>query len=315
MPPDASRDRPRSGPHPSGAPSGRARRWLREPLVLFLLLSAAVFALDRWVRSGEAERQVVEVTAERIERSRARWVAQWGREPTEAELQALLDETVDEEILYREARRLGLDRDDAVVRRRLAQKLTFLMENASGLEAPTAAEVEEYFARHVERYRRARRLTFDHVFLSGDRRADAAHDAAGLLRELRAASGGRWRQLGDPFMLRNSYADRTEREIAELFGEPFATAVSGLAAGDWHGPVQSAYGTHLVRVVARTESRLPTLAELRDRVVADLRDDRRRERSRAAYQAVREEYEVRLPVSMGDASMGDASTGDGAASR
>lgn len=314
MPPDASRDRPRSGPDPAGAPTGGARRWLREPLVLFLLLGGAVFAFDRWARSGEADRQVVEVTAEQIERSRARWVAQWGREPTGAELQALVGEAVDEEILYREARRLGLDRDDAVVRRRLAQKLTFLMEDASAREAPAADEVEEYFARHAERYRRPRRLTFEHVFLSGDRRADAAGDAAGLLRELRTGAG-RWQQLGDPFMLLNTYADRTEREVAELFGEPFATAVSALALGGWHGPVPSAYGMHLVRVVGRTESRLPALAELRDRVVADLWDERRRERSRAAYQAVREEYEVRLPASSGDASINDVSSGDGASSR
>ena len=305
MPPDTSRDRPHSGPDPAGAPTGGARRWLREPLVLFLLLGGAVFAFDRWARSGEAERQVVEVTAEQIERSRARWAAQWGREPTAAELRALVDEAVDEEILYREARRLGLDRDDAVVRRRLAQKLTFLMEDASTREAPAADEVEEYFARHAERYRRPRRMTFDHVFLSGDRRADAAGDAAGLLRELRTAAAGRWQQLGDPFMLLSTYADRTEREVAELFGEPFAAAVAALASGDWHGPVRSAYGMHLVRVVRRTESRLPALAELRDRVVADLRDERRRERSRAAYQAVREEYEVRLPASIGDASIGD----------
>ena len=314
MPSDASRDRPRSGRNPAGTPAARARRWLREPLVLFLLVGVAVFAFERWARSGEAERQVVEVTAEQIERSRARWAAQWGREPTEAELRTLVDEAVDEEILYREARRLGLDRD-AVVRRRLAQKLTFLMEDASARDAPTADEVEEYFARHAERYRRPRRLTFEHVFLSEDRRADAARDAAGLLRELRTAAGGPWQRLGDPFMLLNTYADRTEREVAELFGEPFATAVSALAAGDWRGPVRSAYGVHLVRVIGRTESRLPALAELRDRVVADLRDERRREQSRAAYQAVREEYEVRLPASIGDGSIGAASTGAGSARR
>ena len=299
MPPDAARNRPRSGTDPGEAPSDRAPRWLRDPLLIFLLLGVGVFALDRWSESGAARRQVIEVTGEQVERDRARWVAQWGRQPTGPELQALIDETVQEEILYREAQRLGLDRDDAVVRRRLAQKLTFRLEDASDRAAPTTDEVEEYYAQHADRYRQPRRTTFVHVFLSADRRADAARDAVALLREVRTGDDGRWKQLGDPFMLLRTYADRTDREVAALFGEPFAAAVSEFAAGEWNGPIGSAYGTHLVRVTGRTESRLPALAAVRDRVVADLGEERRREQTRAAFQAVRARYEVRLPVSSG----------------
>ena len=279
-----------------GTPPDRIPRWLRDPLVVFVLLGIGVFALDGWRAGGETARPVIEITPDEVERLRARWIAQWGREPTGDELQTLVDEAVDEEILYREAQRLGLDRDDAIVRRRLAQKLTFILEDAGATGPPSQAEVEEYYARRAERYRRPRRTTFDHVFLSGDSRTDPAGDATALLGELRGVDDDGWRRLGDPFMLARSYADRSDQEIAGLFGRVFADAVSRLPRGDWNGPVESTYGAHLVRVNRRTASRVPALAEVRDRVLADLREDRRRDHSLAAYQELRDTYEVRLPA-------------------
>ncbi|MDE2907171.1 MAG: peptidylprolyl isomerase [Acidobacteriota bacterium] len=267
-----------------------------------MLLGIGVFALDGWLVGGETARPVVEITPDEVERLRARWIPQRGREPTGDELQTLVDEAVDEEILYREAQRLGLDRDDAIVRRRLAQKLTFILEDAGATGSPSEAEVEEYYARHAERYRRPGRTTFDHVFLSGDSRTDPAGDAKVLLDELRGVDDDGWQRLGDPFMVARSYADRSDQEIAGLFGRVFTEAVAGLPVGGWNGPVESTYGAHLVRVNRRTAPRAPALAEVRDRVAADLREDRRRERSLAAYQELRDAYEVRLPATASDAA-------------
>ena len=258
------------------------------------MLGVGVFALDLWPARGETESHVIEVTADEVDRLHARWTAQWGRAPTGPELESLIAEAVDEEILYREAQRLGLDREDAIVRRRLAQKLTFILEDAGG--APSADEVAEYFVRHAERYRRPPRTTFDHVFLSADRRADPAGDATALLPRIRAAGGDDWQRLGDPFMLSRTYAGRTDAEIAGMFGTGFAEALSALPTGGWRGPVESTYGMHLVRVHDRTPSRRPSLGELRDRVVADLREEHRRERGHATYRALRDDYEVRLPA-------------------
>ena len=297
---DTSPAHPQSSTESDGAPRDRIPRWLRDPLVVFVFLGIGVFALDGWLAGGETARPVIEISLDEVERLRARWIAQWGREPTGDELQTLIDEAVDEEILYREAQRLGLDRDDAIVRRRLAQKLTFILEDAGATGPPSQAEVEEYYARHAERYRRPGRTTFDHVFLSGDSRTEPAGDAAALLRELRVDDDG-WRQLGDPFMLARTYVDRSDQEIAGLFGKAFAHAVAERpVGGDWNGPVESTYGMHLVRVNGRTASRAPALAEVRDRVTADLHEDRRRERSLAAYQELRDAYEVRLPATASD---------------
>ena len=154
----------------------------------------------------------------------------------------------------------------------------------------------------LERYRSPGRTTFDHVFLSADSRTDPAGDAAALLGQVRDGDDGAWQRLGDPFMLARTYTDRTDQEIAGLFGRGFADAVSGLPVGDWNGPVESTYGMHLVRVHGRTAPRAPELAEVRDRVVTDVREDRRRERSLAAYRALRDDYEVRLTAPGGSES-------------
>ena len=294
----ASGDRPAHRTDAGGPPPARWRERLRDPLALFLLLGVGVFALDHWREGGADESRRIVVTGEEVERLRARSTAQRGRPPTGPELQALIEGAVDEEILYREAQRLGLDRDDAIVRRRLAQKMTFVLEDAGDRAAPAADEVERYFARHAERYRRPARTTFDHVFLSADRRTDPAGDAAALLGAVGTADGG-WKRLGDPFMLARTHADRTDAEIAGLFGAAFADAVSASPMNDWTGPVESAYGMHLVRVRGRTPARAPRLDEVRDRVVADLHEERRREQGRVAYRALRDDYEVRLPAENG----------------
>ena len=299
---DAPRDRPAQRTEAGGTRSRRLSGRLRDPLVVFLLLGVGVFALDRWRESGAEDGRRIEVTGGEVERLRARWTAQWGRPPTGAELQALIEGAVDEEILFREAQRLGLDRDDAIVRRRLAQKLTFVLEDAADRAVPAADDVEDYFARHAERYRRPARTTFDHVFLSADRRADAAGDAVALLAEIGVGEDAGWKRLGDPSMLARTYASRTDAEIAGLFGAGFVAAVSTLPTGGWRGPIESTYGVHLVRVTERTPARAPRLGEVRDRVVADLREERRRERGRAAYRALRDGYEVRLPAQSGAAS-------------
>ena len=269
----------------------------RSPLVVFLLLGAGVFAVDRWLDDAGAGR-VVTVTDEQIGAIRERWAAQWGRPPTGRELGGLIDEAVREEILYREALRRRLDRGDAIIRRRLAQKMTFLLEDSAEAPAATAGDLETYYADHAERYREPRRTTFRHIFLSSGRRGDPAREATALLAELGAGGGDAWRQLGDPFPLLREYAGRTDQEIAELFGGGFATALPALPPGTWQGPVESADGVHLVQVIGRAEPRLPALDEVRDRVAEDLLESRRRDRHEAALQTLRERYEIRLPSSV-----------------
>ena len=267
----------------------------RRPLLVFLVLGIGLFAVERWLAAGSDARRVVTVTDEQVDALRARWDAQWGRGPTARELQGLIDEAIREEILYREALRMSLDRDDPIVRRRLAQKMTFMLEDNSDVQEPAPGEVEAFFTANAERYREAARSTFQHVFLNAGEREDSPRAAARLLRELRSDPERSWRAAGDAFALLREYAARTDREIAEIFGPGFSDALADLAAGDWQGPVGSTHGTHLVRVLARSMPRTPALEDVRERVARDLLEARRREQNAAALKTLRERYDVRLP--------------------
>lgn len=127
----------------------------RSPLLIFLALGVGAFAAERWLAAGDAGRRVITLTDEQVDALAARWDAQWGRPPTGRELRGLIDEAVREEVLYREALRRGLDRGDPIVRRRLAQKMAFMLEDGAPPPEPTAREVEERFAAHAESYRDA----------------------------------------------------------------------------------------------------------------------------------------------------------------
>ena len=186
---------------------------------------------------------------------------------------------VREQVLYREALELGLDRNDTIVRRRMLQKMEFLGEAVAADDEPPASELERFFLAAAERYRVPAKATFTHVYFSRDRRGDrAVEDARAALPALRSpANADDPAHLGDPFLLGTVHGAQTRQSLDALFGASFTRAVFESEVGKWQGPVESAYGFHLVRVTERTEPRLPPLAEVRAQVLADWRDARRKD--------------------------------------
>ena len=205
---------------------------------------ALLFALDAWMGTGEDDPsyQVV-VSAGQIDRLQQAWQAQSGRVPSEEEMNALIEDQVREEIFYREAVRRGLDDGDVLVRRRLAQKLSFLIEDLAAVEEPSEDALRRFYGDAERAYVQPARLSFRHVFFSRDRRADAAADAGAALATLpsgRGAAAAAATALGDPFMLHSEYAGRNHQEVRELFGPEFADSVFALLRGEsWQGPVES----------------------------------------------------------------------------
>jgi len=272
----------------------------REPLFLFLVVGALLFGLynlvsNRSQESGEVLR--IQVTAAVIDQLRAGWERQMGRPPWPEELQGLTDNFIREEVLVREALALGLDRDDTVVRRRLVQKMHFLVEDLALLNKPTEADLRDYFERRPELYRLPPRISFTHIYFSRDRRGDAAEsDAEGVLTQLVAADQSPilYPELGDPIMLPLDYSLRSPQAVSQLFGRSFTDELFDLPPANWEGPVVSSYGLHLVRVQERIESGLPELVEVREQVLQDLVAARRREAKARAYAVLRNRYEIEL---------------------
>ena len=272
-------------------------RYLKDPLTLFLLFGLVLFLLERLMGGGEAGDYRIDVTVGQQNRIFDQWQAQMGRPPTADEASGLIEQWIREEILYREAKLRGLDGNDTIIRRRLAQKLTFLNEDLANAVPPEEAELSSYFETNVDRYLVPAQFSFEHRYFSSDRRDDAEADARAALADSTGAAGG------DPFILQRSYAERSARELADLFGRAFAEALQALPVAEgWQGPVQSAYGWHLVRMSKRSEPRKPALLEVIDAVQRDFLQERRRTANDEFYQALRARYDIRLEPPPADAA-------------
>ncbi len=269
------------------------RRLAREPLVQFLAAGAAIFLLAGWLGGRRAEQRIV-VTDGQIDRIIDTFAKTWMRPPTPQELAGLVDSYVKDEIYYREAAALGLDRDDEVIRRRMRLKLEFWNQNAAEATEPTEAELASLLAAHPEKFRAPSRVTFEQVFL----REGRGSGAPALLEALRA--GRDFESAGDPLPLPSRLDDAALDEVARMFGEDFATGLEKAALGGWEGPVPSSYGVHLVRVLSRTPSATPPLSEIRDAVAREWFAERRTEADRALYDSLRRKYTVRVEPRRGE---------------
>lgn len=271
---------------------------MREPLLHFLLLGALLFGLYQWLGGpgANASGGEIVITQGRIRNLTDTFTRTWQRPPTADEFDGLVQDYLREEVLYREAVALGLDRDDTIIRRRLRQKLEFVSEDAANAEQPTEQALAEFLAANADAYRIDGVLTFTQVFLDPSKRgASLDADAARLLDVLRSR-GDKLdpATAGDSLMLDPRYEQATEDDIARLFGAEFGAALRDQPVGEWVGPLKSGYGAHLVRIEARTPGRAATLAEVRDAVARDWSAQRRQALLDAQYRELLSRYRVRM---------------------
>jgi len=249
---------------------------LKTPLLWFLVLGAALFLLDGLQRQRAG--QTIHITRGDIQRIRDQWQAQSGKPVTQDMLNALIQEQIQQRRLYREALALGLDQDDVIVRRRLAQKLRFLTEDLNAETEPDEAAVKTYFEQQRALYTLPSRLSFHHIYFSREVRGNhASEDAIRALAQLQSGQIAQtnWQKLGDPFMLGRIFQQRSTASLSQQFGQPFVEALLNHVDQGWIGPVESALGIHLVQVDDFQPARLPALDEVRARVLEDYRVSQR----------------------------------------
>jgi hypothetical protein len=263
-------------------------------LLHFLLIGAAIFALFYQVADPElvTENRIV-ISAADIDRMITLFERKSQRLPTQQELKGLVDAEIHEQILYREALAMGLDEDDTIVRRRMAQKIEFMFNDLIDTAEPTEAELQTFLDENADKFIEPARTSFVHVYLNADKRSDSIEtDAAQLLDVFNNANDPLDpADAGDPFMFGYAFKNQSEHQIARIFGRNFAESLATLAPGNWQGPVTSGYGLLLFYINDRSESWLPPLDEIRDSVLFELLAVRRQQANEAFYQSLRDRYE------------------------
>jgi hypothetical protein len=273
------------------------RRLLHEPLLHFLLLGGLLFAVFGRGNpdAATAGRQILVSRAD-IDRLAAAFSRTWHRPPDPNELQAQIQDYIREEVLYRAALQLGLDKDDSIIRRRLRQKMEFLFEDT--VPPPQEAELRAYLQSHIDKFRTAPLISFRQVFVS-TRRGDAAEpDARRILSRLVADTPGA-ADKADALLLGETFRRTPLDRIAALFGNDFAGVLAHAVPGEWEGPLRSAYGLHLVLVTAVEPAATPPFEQVRAAVEREWFAERRSAAQAAQYEAVLAGYKVTvqdLPV-------------------
>lgn len=264
---------------------------LREPMLHFVVIGIAFFAIHSWLAPSEANVESVVVRQSAIDDLARQYQSAWGKPPTETELANLVETHVRDEILYREGLALGLDRDDQVIKRRVRQKLEIMSEEAVATSAPTDADLSAYLARHPEQFVRPGLVSFEQIFFDGSASVEEVNNSVAAAR-LAVSKGVDTSTLGKASMLPRRKADVELDLVAREFGEAFADQLAKAPIGEWIGPVASGFGAHLVLVTARTPGGIPRLADVRPLVQREWEHERRTRSRNEAYDRLRKKYEV-----------------------
>jgi hypothetical protein len=266
-------------------------RWLREPLLHFLLLGGLLFALYGALAPASNTAQTIVVSRTLVDDLIAQHQSTWMRPPKPHELDGLIATYVRDEMLYREGLALGLDRDDAVIKRRVRQKLEVITEEQLAATVPDDAALTAYLSANAARFSRPAVLSFEQITLDGSAspaRLEQALTAARAALQRGAAA----QTLGLRTLLPAQQSQVSLDWVVRDFGQAFADQLVQLPVGEWAGPVASGIGVHLVRVTERTAGGLPPLAAVRTQVAREWQNTQRERSREQHYQALRTRYAV-----------------------
>lgn len=279
--------------------SNTLKSWPREPLFHFLLIGFALFIGFRVINPESGARQDnnrIVITKDDLRQLQISWMAQWRRSPTQEELGGLLRKKVHEEVLFREAMALGLDKNDIIIKRRLAQKMEFLADDVSALPEPTANELKVWFENNSTRFITPGLISFHHLYFSIDKRGPNTRNAASaLLVKLNAGGSPKTEDAADTFMYKDFFAEQSKEQVAGIFGGKFAESLFEIKPRIWQGPVESGLGWHLVFVESVVPSRVPSFEEIQATIKSYWIDEQRAEVKQKLFEEMAARYEIVLP--------------------
>ena len=260
---------------------------LREPLLHFLLIGLALFVLYGRVSPGDSDSRRIVISPSHVDEMVRQFQSTWQRPPTRVEINGLIDTYVRDEIVYREGLSIGLDKDDAVIKRRIRQKYELIAEEGEQ-RAPADADLAAYLKANSGKFARPAVVSFDQIFF------DPASNSPEAVAAVKAAleKGANPAAYGQPSMLPRQIANSSIELVARDFGDDFARQVGAAPVGRWVGPMASGIGVHLIRVSARAAPIVPPLNQVRAAVAREWENDRRTRASLADYRKARSNYDV-----------------------
>jgi peptidyl-prolyl cis-trans isomerase C len=273
------------------------RRIFREPLIHFLLLGGLIFFLASFVynKSRKTERTII-ISNEKIENIIRLYSITTSAPPSKAQLDAMIEDYIKEEIFYRESLKMRLDKDDEVIRRRLSQKMEFLQSDLSIVTPPTQKQLEDFYQYHPGDFRDSAKVSFTHLYFSADKNGieDAKKRAMEVKKMLIINNKNRAPELSDPFSLQFDYTGQNKLDIVQLFGQkPIEDSLFESPLNQWIGPVESGYGWHLIRISERKNASIPPFETIKGKVRDDYMATMKDSLNNIAFEKLKSRYTIR----------------------
>lgn len=237
----------------------------------------------------------IEITTAKADRLVVIWEKRWNRLPTLKEYEGLLKQTIRQEVLYREALAMGLDKDDSVVKQRLTQKLKFISSDMMTIDTPTDEVLQSYLDRHVQKYQTPGSITFRHIFFSFEK--DSYVSISQKVERLLETLNQKQRDMdiesaGDVSFQGMAFKEESEFEVDRLFGKAFREKLFAQTKGRWVGPIESSFGLHLIYIDEKVNNKKALLGEVRDLVLRDWAYDERKKLNDAYVENLSKQYEI-----------------------
>ena len=252
----------------------------------FFGIGIVILLLDLVFNYDEDELNIF-ISDQEIESLIYAWELQVGRSPTRTDIKNIIDDVIKEEILYREALRLNLDLEDRIIKRRLAQKISFLREETS-IAPPEPDELQKFFEKNLDSYIFPERFTFTHLYFSSERNGKQRSEEA--LRNIQGNEDTL--PKSDPFMLGKNFVEKSRFEIQRDFGNQFSEVFEEPIFDRWLGPVESAYGFHAVKLLNKVESITPSLDQVKEKVEVDFYLEEKQKTLDSYLFELRDKYQV-----------------------
>lgn len=266
----------------------RLKILVREPVILFFLLGTFLYiSYNQLTTYFDSKSREIIVDQNEILLLEESFRKTWNREPTQSEIDNLIGNRVMDEIFFKEAVAMGLDKTDPAVKRRLRQIMELMLDDFSTIY-PTESQLQEYLSENPEKFQKAPRLSFRHLYFPLEDKQIALEFLSGLQKGITKPED----HPGGLYLIPSSFEDESQNEIERLFGEKFSQEILAIEVGSWKGPVESAYGWHLLKVSDFVDSELPPLDKIWDAVEREWSVERKKEIKEEQYKVLRDHYDV-----------------------
>lgn len=272
------------------------QKFFTEPLIQFIILGGLLYLLVANVQKHkDTQAREILVDNDRIALMITNYKSQTGNLPTKQQLDAMIEDYIKEEVLYREAKKMGLDKDDEIIRRRLSQKIAFMQNDLAEVKPPTETAMQQFYKDNLTLFQQDATVGFSHIYFSTDNSTDsiAKRKALAVLQQLKSSNLQRAPEKGDRFPLQYDYTAQSAIDVQQNFGNnDFKEALFESPVKEWTGPVKSGYGWHLLFILKRDSTTALPFALVKEDVKIKYLDAAKEVLDKKKFDALINQYSI-----------------------